>query len=320
MKQPRTILVTGCAGFIGSRFVNQFINKFPKTTVVGIDDFSTGRKGSLHSSIVFYEGSILNEKLLEKIFSKHRPDYVFHFAALPRIAYSFQFPKETRMVNILGTLSLLEASHSHKVTRFIFSSSSSVYGDADEIPTRESDQTSGPKSPYAVQKYIGELFCKIYSEQFNLDTVCLRYFNVFGPGQYGNDPHATIISAWLESIYFPKNKQAFIEGDGNQSRDFCFVDNVVQANILAMQRSKPGNGMSINIGHGSHISMNTVKKLVEKITEKKLDLKKYPRRIADIHHTCAAISKAQKELGYCVTTDFESGLKETILWFQSRKE
>ena len=323
---PKTILVTGCAGFIGSNFVKQFKNDFPRTKIIGIDDFSTGRRKVMKEilrqaqDLRFYEGSILDEKLLEKVFSKHKPEYVFHFAALPRVSYSVEHPRHTSEVNIVGTVALLESAKSHGVKRFIYSSSSSVYGGAKKLPTKESENSPDPKSPYAVQKYAGEPFCKIFSDLFGLDTVCLRYFNVFGPGQYGDSPYSTVVSAWLESSYFPGKKKAFIEGDGNQSRDFCYVDNVVLANILAMKSKKNFNGEAFNIAHGERIKVAEIKKLIEKYTGKKLDLEKRPSRAGDVRHTHADISKAKKWLGYQPKIKFENGLQRTIKWFKDRKK
>ena len=236
-----TILVTGCAGFIGSNFIKNFIKKFPKVEIIGIDDLSSGRQSEIPKETIFYKGSILDTTLLKKIFNKHKISYVFHFAAIPRVSYSVENPVETSNVNISGTVNLLNISSKYKIKRFIFSSSSSVYGGAKNMPTSELEKTN-PKSPYAMQKYACEGFCKIFSDLFNLETVCLRYFNVFGPGQYGDSAYSTVISAWLESLYFPKNKKAFMEGNGKQSRDFCYVDNVVLANILAMKTKKSFNG------------------------------------------------------------------------------
>ena len=331
MTNPKTILVTGCAGFIGSNFVKQFrthlnntsardTSQFPQAKIIGIDDFSTGRRDALDSSIIFYEGSILDEKLLEKIFSKHKPEYVFHFAAIPRVSYSVEHPRHTTEVNIVGTVALLEASKNHGVKRFIYSSSSSVYGGAKKLPTKESENFPNPKSPYAVQKYIGEPFCKIFSDLFGLDTICLRYFNVFGPGQYGDSPYSTVISAWLEALYFPKKKKALIEGDGNQSRDFCYVDNVVSANMLAMQSKKNFKGEVCNIAHGGQTKISDVKKLIEKHTGKTLNLEKRPSRLGDVRHTRADISKAKKLLGYSPTINFNERLKRTIEWVKTRPD
>lgn len=315
----KSILVTGCAGFIGSNFIKQFKKEFPKIEIVGIDNFSTGRKDAVDPSITFYKGSILDEKLLNKIFAKHKPEYVFHFAALPRVSYSLEFPRLTTEVNVVGTVALLEASKNHGVKRFIYSSSSSVYGGAKKLPTKESENFPNPKSPYAAQKYMGEPFCRIFSELFGLDTVCLRYFNVFGPGQYGNSAYSTVISAWLEALYFPKNKKAFIEGDGKQSRDFCFVNNVVSANILAMKAKNNFGGATINVAHGMRTTVNEVKVLIEKFTGKKLDLEHRPPRKGDVRNSFADISRAKKLLGYKPQTNFEDGLKAMISWFESRK-
>lgn len=327
MKMGSTILVTGCAGFIGSNFVRQFKNQFPKTKIVGIDDFSTGRRENIEAlrqaqgikNFVFYKGSILDENLLKRIFSKHRPEYVFHFAALPRVSYSIEQPYKTTLVNVTGTVALLEAAKNFGVKRFIFSSSSSVYGGAKKLPTKESENVPNPKSPYALQKYACEPFCKMFGELYGLDTVCLRYFNVFGPGQYGDSAYSTVISAWLESLYFPKNKKAFIEGDGSQSRDFCYVDNVVQANILAMKFKKWFGGEVFNVAHGERTTVREVKRLVEKYSGRKLNLEKRPARKGDVRHTHADISKAGKWLGYRPKIKFEEGLRKTVGWFCSRR-
>lgn len=320
MRIPKTILVTGCAGFIGSNFVKQFKKKYPSTVIVGIDDFSTGRKSEVDASIEFYEGSILDSKLLEKIFSLHKPEYVFHFAALPRVSFSVENPKLTSEVNIIGTVSLLEAAKDHSVKRFIYSSSSSIYGGAKVLPTKESENEPDPKSPYAVQKYAGEPFCKVFSSLYGLDTVCLRYFNVYGPGQYGDSPYSTVISAWLEALYFPDRKKPFIEGAGDQSRDFCYVDNVILANMLAMESENSLSGEAMNIAHGERIVVNDLYNLIEKYTGKKLVLEKRPERIGDVKHTHADISKAKKLIGYEPIVKFNDGLKLTVEWFESRKK
>lgn len=319
----RTILVTGCAGFIGSNFVRQFKKKFKTVRVIGIDNLSSGRMSALPpldtSSFVFYKGTILDKKLLENIFAKHKPEYVFHFAALPRVSYSMKYPRETSETNILGTVALLGAAQKHGVKRFIYSSSSSIYGGAKTLPVKESENIPDPRSLYATQKYVGEIFCKNFSELLGLDTVSLRYFNVFGPGEYGDSPYSTVISAWLEALHFPKKKRAFLEGDGNQSRDFCYVDNVVAANILAMRSRKNFGGETFNIAHGERTRVNDVKKLIEKYTGRILELERRPPRIGDVRHTHADISKAKKMLGYRPLVNFEEGMKRKVLWFEGRQ-
>lgn len=320
MQNPKTILVTGCAGFIGGNFVQHFKKEFPSTKIVGIDNFSTGRREVVDPKITFYEGSVLDATLLEKIFAKHKPEFVFHFAALPRVSYSTEHPTETSEANIIGTVALLESAAKHKTKRFIYSSSSAVYGGAKKLPTKESENLPNPQSPYAVQKYVGEPFCKMFSTLYGLDTVCLRYFNVFGPGQYGDSPYSTVVSAWLETLYFPGKNRPYLEGDGKQSRDFCYIDNVIQANILSMKSAKNFAGEAMNIAHGERTTINETKTMIEKFTGRKINLEKRPTRIGDVRHTHADISKARKMLGYKPKIKFEEGLKRTVEWFESRKK
>lgn len=317
MNNP-SILVTGCAGFIGSNFVKQAKIALPDTQIIGIDNFSTGRKDAIDDEIIFYEGSVLNNELLENIFTKHKPDFVFHFAALPRITYSVEYPVETTETNIVGTVTLLNAAKNHNVKRVIFSSSSSVYGGAKKMPTKESENLPDPKSPYAIQKYSSELICKNFSMLFDIDTVCLRYFTVFGPGQYGDSPYSTVIAAWLESLYYPSRKAGFIEGDGSQSRDFCYIDNVVQANLLAMRYEGRLEGDVFNIAHGEHTSLNGIIDLIKKLTGKDLVLERRPARLGDVKHTYADISKARKVLGYNPAISLKDGLEATVAWYNSR--
>lgn len=310
------ILITGCAGFIGSNFTWQFKKRFPKAEMVGIDNFATGRKDAVSKDIIFYEGSMTDEKFLDKIFKKHRPEYVFHFAYVPRVSFSVENPAKTTQNNIGGTVLLLEKCRDYKVKRFINSSSSSIYGGAKTLPTKEKDNPADPKSPYALQKYTDEMMCKMFGELYNLDTVCLRYFNVFGPGQYGDSPYSTVVSAWLTALYQPAKKKAFLEGDGKQSRDFCYVDNVVDANILAMQSKKKFGGEFFNIAHGERTTLLEVKKMLEKYSGKKIELEKRKSRLGDVRHTHADVSKAKKWFGYQPKINFEVGLKKTVEWWK----
>lgn len=314
----KTILVTGCAGFIGSNFVRQFRARFPESEIVGIDNFSTGRRDAIHPEMILYEGSILDRQLLENIFVKHRPEFVFHFAALPRVSYSVENPVETSEANIIGTISVLDASRKSGVKRFIYSASSSAYGGAKVLPTRESENPPDPKSPYALQKYTGEIFCRMFSDLYGMDTVSLRYFNVFGPGQYGNSAYSTVISAWLESLYGFTDLMPYLEGDGFQSRDFCYVDNVVQANIKAMLYEGNFKGDFFNIGNGEQTSLREVKDLIEQMTGKKLTLVSKPPRSGDVRDTKADISKAGERFGYKPEISFRDGLGKTLDWFKSR--
>ena len=310
----KSILVTGSGGFIGGNFVRVFRRDFPQIAVVGIDV-----KIGDDTSDVFYKGPVTNEKLLERIFKKHRPEFVFHFAAIPRVLYSVLHPAETAAVNVYGTALLLEKARDHSVKRFIFSSSSSVYGGAKKLPTKENENLPNPRSPYAAHKYIGEIFCKQTSALHNLDTVSLRYFNVYGPGQYGDSPYSTVVSAWLEALYFQSGRKVFLEDDGLQSRDFSYVDDVVRANIAVMKYRGKFAGEVFNIGAGERTNLRTAKKLIEKYTGKKLKLDYRPPRPGDVRHTQADISKARRCFGFKPEVSFEEGLQKMIAWFNSRK-
>jgi len=315
-----TILITGVAGFIGSNFARQFKNTFKGSKIIGIDNFSGGRKEELIEGITFYEGSVTDETLLEQIFSKDKIDYVFHFAALPRVSYSVEYPVETTHVNVTGTVSLLTAAKNHKVKRFIFSSSSAIYGYAKILPTKEIENLPDPQSPYAAQKLCDEIFCKLYSNIFKLDTVCLRYFNVFGTGDYGDSAYSTVIAAWLKGLYFPEGKLPFIEGNGEQSRDLSFVDNIVFANILAMQSEKPFMGEVFNIADGYIVTLNEIRDLIEEHSGRTLNLEQREARIGDVLHTHADFNKAREWFGYEPKTNFIDGLKQTIAWFEERSK
>lgn len=320
-KDMRSVLVTGCAGFIGSNMVARLKDAFPDIHIVGIDDFSTGRREALDSSISFYEGSVADEQLLKRVFSRHKPEFVFHFAALPQVSYSVNFPKKTTDVNILGTVALLDASRTRGVKRFIFSSSSAVYGDVKKLPVRESAHIPVPKSPYAVQKYACEHLCRVFSELFGMDTISLRYFNAYGPGQYGDSPYSTVIAGWLQFLYAPTKKQKlYMEGDGKQTRDFCFVDDIVSANILAMLSKKDFGGAVCNIASGTRVSVNDIRKVIEKKTGKTLAPERRPARAGDIRHTQGDISLAKKMLGYAPRVSFDEGIAKTVAWFEKRAE
>lgn len=314
----RTVLVTGCAGFIGSSFCRTFMRRFPGATVLGLDDFSTGRRDAVPEGVQLFEGSVADVGTVAALLGEHRPDTVFHFAALPRVSFSVENPALTTQVNVLGTATLLEQSAKHGVKRLVFSSSSSVYGNADVLPTAEATHQPRPESPYALQKYVGEQFCQLFSRTYGLDTVCLRYFNVYGPGQYGDSAYSTVVSAWLEKLYFPGGGQPFLEGDGLQSRDFCYVDDVAEANILAMECTRPFGGVPLNIAGGAAVTLREVREAIERATGRTLQLEQRPPRVGDVRHTLASVAAAGEQLGYRPQVPFAEGLARTVAWFESR--
>ena len=246
--------------------------------------------------------------------------YGLYAAFLPPIVAAMFGSSRQLSTGPVAVVSLLTAAKNHGVKRFILSSSSAIYGDAEILPTKETENIPNPQSPYAAQKLSGEIFCKLFSNLYNLDTICLRYFNVFGPGQYGDSAYSTVISAWLEALYFPKKDLPFIEGDGEQSRDLSFVDNIISANILAMQSKRPFVGEVFNIADGERYTLNEIKNLIEKCSGRTLDLEKRDARLGDVLHTHADINKAREWFGYEPKVNFVDGLKQTIVWFEDRSK
>lgn len=304
-------LITGGAGFIGSNTVISFINK--NLSVKVIDNFLTGSKSNLESSlgdIELIEGDICSYKTCNEALKYI--DAVIHLAALPSVPRSISNPLKSSEINILGTLNILKAAEENGIRRVIFASSSSIYGDSHHLPKIEG-QEGTPLSPYATTKIAAELFCKNYSQLFDLSTVCLRYFNVFGPRQNPKSQYAAAIPNFISKML--KGERPIVYGDGEQSRDFTFVENVVDANLLAATTGIEG-GQSINIACGERIKINTVIEKINAILE--TDIKpiyKAPRP-GDIRHSFADISKAKKLLNYQPKIGFDEGLKKTIQWYR----
>jgi UDP-glucose 4-epimerase len=287
--------------------------------VLGIDDLSSGLAENTVDGFRYERERIQNKAFMEQVLSEFQPDVIFHLAAIPRVAYSVDHPYATAEANVLGTISVLEAvvrAGLVEQTRIVSSSSSSVYGGANEMPTPET-YPGYPKSPYALEKYQGEQWCRMFAELYEIDVVCLRYFNVFGPHALFGGAYATVLSAWLYHLYVDSGYQAFLEGDGTQTRDFCFIDNVVQANMRAATRQKGFRGEAFNIAQGKSHTLIECKHLLEKISGKELDLRQRPPRIGDVKHTLADISLAQTELGYKPTTDFENQVSQMAEWYKN---
>lgn len=307
----KKIVVTGGAGFIGSNLVKELAKQHE---VIVIDDLSTGKIKNISENIGqvrFVRGCINDLSLLNNILVD--VDCIFHQAAIPSVQRSIANPLATNKANVDGTLAVLSAAKACGVKKVIYASSSSVYGDTPTLPKRES-MNPNPKSPYAVSKLAGEYYCKAFSEVYGLKTVCLRYFNVYGPKQDPQSYYAAVIPRFITRVL--KNESPIIFGDGNQTRDFTFVKDVVKANILAMESDCEG---IFNIAYGSHSSIND---LVNKIIELKgmrLDaIYKEPRR-GDVMHSLADITSAKEKLGYHPQYNLARGLEETFQWFLNLK-
>jgi UDP-glucose 4-epimerase len=300
----KKILVTGGAGFIGSHLVDALIVKGYK--VIIIDDLSLGFKENINKKAKFYKVDICSSKIYE-IFKKEKPDVVFHLAAIPRVPVSVQDPVLTTKVNILGTVNVFKTAIDSSVEKIIFASSSSVYGDQKKLPLKE-NMIPNPISPYALQKYTGEQFAKIFTNLFKVPIVSLRYFNVYGPRINFNSEYSLVIGKFLKLK--KEGKPLTIYGNGNQTRGFCYVADVVGANILAMESKKIKGGEVINIGSEKSYSINYLAKLIGG------KVKYLPPRPGDVLHTKADINLAKKLLGWQPKISFEEGIKKTIEYFE----
>ena len=283
-KLPRTVVVTGGAGFIGSHLVDALIAKGLRVRVV--DNFSTGRRQYLHPDAELLTADIRDARSLPPIFAG--VDCVFHTAALPRVMVSIERPVETHMTNVVGTLNVLVAARDSGVRRVVYSGSSSVYGDQPVLPLTES-MAPNPLNPYALQKLTGEQYTRIFHKLFGLETLTLRYFNVYGPRMATEGAYVTVISVFL------RQKRAgellTIHGDGAQTRDFTHVNDVVRANVLAMD-AVVADGRAINIGRGRNLSVNRIAELIGGPTVH------LPPRPGDARDTLADLSQAREILGW----------------------
>lgn len=303
----KKVVVTGGAGFIGSHIVDGLLAI--GTEVVVIDDLSTGSKDNIkhvHDKIKFVQGSITNVDLLKEVFKGAYA--VIHQAAIPSVPKSIEFPLDTQHANIVGTLSVFLAARDTGVDRVVYASSSSVYGDTPGLPRVETMPTS-PLSPYAVQKNTGEMYGKVFNSIYGLKTIGLRYFNIFGPRQNPNSPYSAVIPKFIKLI--KSGETPVIFGDGEHTRDFTYVENVVQANIGAL-RTRQGFGEAYNIAGGKQISLNDLVKKINAELGTSVSALYVPPRDGDVKDSLADVSKAQRVLGFKQEVLFDEGLKRTI--------
>jgi UDP-glucose 4-epimerase len=280
-------VVTGGAGFIGSNLVNQLISL--GHTVHIIDNFSTGKLENCNPNAIIHKIDLIDTNKLQTLSNiLNDVDTIFHCAALARVQPSIKNPVQYEKNNTIGLINTLKIAVDAKVRRFIYSASSSAYGNTDKLPSKESDQIN-PISPYAAQKYYGEVCCKMFAETYNIETISLRYFNVFGENQNIGGAYATVVGIFL--YQHKNNKPLTINGNGKQRRDFTYVGDVARANILASLSNKVGNGEVINIGSGKNISINQVAKMIGKDFI-------YKRAVKEPFANLASIDKAKKLLDW----------------------
>ena len=298
----KKVVVTGGAGFIGSHLTEKLLNEGYR--VVVIDDLSEGKWENLpiHRNLSKHKISILDD--IDGLFKG--TEIIFHLAALPRLQRSLDEPQETNRVNIDGTLNLLMLARKYKVKKFIFASSSSVYGNKNSLPFRE-NMPVDPLVPYSLQKFVGEEYCKMFSKLWGIETVGLRYFNVYGPRMNPLSPYANLVPKFINLM--SQNKIPIVNGDGKQSRDFTYISDAVEATILTANSNLSGE--VINIGYGKGISVNRVVKLINKLLGKNIKPVHGPK-VIEPRKTLASNLKAKNLLGWKPKVSFEEGLKRMI--------
>lgn len=305
-------LVTGGAGFIGSNLIHRLVRDGRSVRV--LDNFATGRRENLagfESRIDLREGDLRDAGFVRNaaIGVKH----VIHFGALPSVQRSVEDPLTTNEVNVTGTLNLLIAARDANVERFVFSSSSSVYGDTPTLPKRE-DMTPQPLSPYALSKLTGEHYCRIFHRLYRLQTFALRYFNVFGPRQNPKSQYAAVIPLFISAL--SRGEPCTVNGDGGQTRDFTFVDDVVEANLKCCAAPASAAGGVFNVAWGNRTSLLELVALLSKIIGVTIPPVHRPSRAGDVRDSQADSSRARGQLGWAPAVTFEEGLRRTVAWLK----
>ncbi len=325
--EPKKWLITGVAGFVGSNLLEALL--MLDQHVIGLDNFSTGYQRNLDevksrvqdnqwNHFRFQEGDIRNISHCKS--ACEGVDYVLHQAALGSVPRSLEDPIATNQNNIDGFLNMLVASRDARVKRFVYAASSSTYGDHPGLPKVE-DCIGRPMSPYAVTKYVNELYADVFARSYGLDSIGLRYFNIFGRRQDPNGAYAAVIPKWVGAMI--KGEPVLINGDGETSRDFCYVENAIQANLLAATAQSKGAGNEVyNIAVGDRTTLNNLYESMRSIlldsnpSLANIDPIYQDFRIGDVRHSQADISKAQRLLGYAPTHDIKSGLAEAMAWYE----
>ena len=300
-------LLTGGAGFIGSHIVKRLVGEGAVVRVV--DNLSTGqvaRLETLRCSIEYVEADLADNLVSDEVVKD--VDYLLHQAAVPSVQRSVCDPVGTNRANVTATLNLLESCRKAKVRRFVYAASSSAYGDTEVLPKSE-EMPPNPLSPYALQKLAGEHYCKLYYSLYGLETVCLRYFNVFGPGQDPHSEYSAVIPKFISKLLI--NEPITVYGDGEQSRDFTYVENVVDANLLALQATK-ACGKVLNVGCGERITLNTLIQLLEEIVGVKAKVSYSASKLGDVRHSLADINLARRLLEYEPKVMVKEGLRRTV--------
>jgi len=314
------VLITGGAGFIGSNLVAYLIaNNVDHVRI--LDNLSTGHfkniaKFESLSNFEFIEGDIRDIDTCQK--ACEGMDFVLHQAALGSVPRSINDPVTSNDVNVSGFLNMLVAVKDQKVKRMVYAASSSTYGDSQELPKIE-DKIGKPLSPYAVTKYVNELYADVFAKTYGMEIIGLRYFNVFGPNQDPNGAYAAVIPKFINLML--NNEAPVINGDGTISRDFTYVDNAVQANIKAMlSDNATAVNQVYNVACGDSTSLNELVSILKIETNSSLEVTHGPSRVGDIEHSLADVSKANEKIGYSPDVDIQEGLKRTVAWFKNGQE
>ena len=308
-------LVTGGAGFIGSHIASALLAEGARVRI--IDDLSTGHRENIDEiggDVDFIQGSVADEALLAK--ALEGVELVFHEAAIPSVPRSVKVPQQTHVASVNGTFSLLLAARDRKVRRVVYAASSSAYGDQPTLPKVE-QMSPDPLSPYAVAKLVGEYYCRVFTRVYGLETVSLRYFNVFGPRQDPGSQYSGVVSRFISSLL--SGERPVIYGDGEQSRDFTYIDNVVGANLKAAEASG-ASGKVINVANGQRITLNELLAELKDLTGKHdVEAEYLEPRVGDVRHSLADISMARELLAYESKVDLREGLQRTIDWWKSSR-